>query len=76
MALIFAWSGALRKRGELDNTPDVVQFADALEKASLRTIENGIMTGDLAKLSDPPAKKICTTEEFINSISENLRCNM
>ena len=72
MALIFAWTGALRKRGELDNTPEVVAFADALEKASLATIEAGFMTGDLAKLSSPPPKKICGTEEFIVEIARTL----
>ncbi|MDE5834101.1 MAG: NADP-dependent isocitrate dehydrogenase, partial [Ruminococcus sp.] len=47
VATIFAWSGALRKRGELDNTPELCEFADKLEKATIQTIENGVMTGDL-----------------------------
>ena len=72
MALIFAWSGALRKRGELDGTPDVVAFADALEKASIATIESGMVTGDLAKLVNPPATKVCTSEEFIDAIAATL----
>ena len=72
MALIFAWTGALRKRGKLDNTPKVVAFADALEKAALATIEAGFMTGDLAKLSLPPPQKVCNTEEFIDEIARTL----
>jgi isocitrate dehydrogenase len=72
MALIFAWTGALRKRGTLDNTPKVVAFADALEKAALATIEAGFMTGDLAKLSSPPPQKVCNTEEFIDEIARTL----
>ena len=50
MALIFAWTGGLRKRGELDGTPDVVKFADQVEEAALETVEGGIMTGDLLLL--------------------------
>ncbi len=72
MALIFAWTGALRKRGTLDTTPEVVAFADALEKASIATIEAGFMTGDLAKLSSPPPQKVCGTEEFIDEIARTL----
>jgi len=73
MALIFAWTGCLRKRGELDNTPDVVAFADKLEKASIETIENGIMTGDLLAVADPsPTNKKVLTEEFIDAIAANL----
>ena len=45
MATLFAWTGALRKRGELDNTPELVDFANKLEQASIQTIENGVMTG-------------------------------
>ena len=47
MATLFAWTGALRKRGELDNTPELVDFANKLEQASIQTIEDGVMTGDL-----------------------------
>ena len=72
MAIIFAWTGALRKRGELDNTPDLEAFADQLEAAAMKTIEDGIMTGDLAKLAEPPARKIATTEEFIEEVARRL----
>lgn len=73
MATIFAWTGALRKRGELDNIPELMEFADRLEKASTDTIEiDGIMTGDLARISDPPARKIATTSEFIEAIASRL----
>ena len=72
MATIFAWSGALRKRGEKDGLPELMHFADMLEKASLETIESGHMTKDLALLSDMEDKHIETTEGFILKIKENL----
>ncbi len=72
MATLFAWTGALKKRGELDNTPDLVQFAEKLEKASLQTIEDGIMTGDLAALSNLPNKKSVDTESFLKEINKRL----
>ena len=73
MALIFAWSGALRKRGELDDTPDVVRFADCLEKAALTTVEEGVMTGDLLLVAEPnPANRKVNTEGFIAAIAERL----
>jgi isocitrate dehydrogenase len=72
MATLFAWTGAIRKRGELDGTKDVAAFADTLEKAAIATVENGFMTGDLAKLTNPSARKICSTEEFINEIANTL----
>ena len=71
-ALIFAWSGALAKRAELDNTPDLADFANRLEKAVLDTIEDGIMTGDLAKLSEPPPEKILNSWDFIDAIATRL----
>jgi len=71
-ALIFAWSGALAKRAELDNTPDLADFAVRLEKAVIGTIEKGIMTGDLAKLSSPPPEKILNSWDFIDAIAERL----
>ncbi|MBE0516169.1 MAG: NADP-dependent isocitrate dehydrogenase [Methanophagales archaeon] len=72
VALIFAWSGALRKRGELDDIPELEAFADKLEAAAVKTIEEGIMTGDLAKLAEPPAAKIVYTEEFIDEVAMRL----
>jgi len=74
MALIFAWTGALKKRGELDNTPDVVEFAKKLEEASIETVEGGIMTGDLMKVATPnPKNKQVYTEEFIDAIADRLK---
>jgi isocitrate dehydrogenase len=74
MALIFAWTGALKKRGELDKTPEVVEFAHKLEQASLETIENGIMTGDLLRVAIPsPKNKQVYTEEFIDAIANHLK---
>ncbi len=72
MATIFAWSGALRKRGELDNLPELINFANMLEKASLETIQAGFMTKDLALLADMENKTICTTDGFIKKIRERL----
>ena len=73
IATIFAWSGALRKRGELDNIPELCDYADKLEKASVETIESGIMTGDMAALSKLENKKSVYTEEFLGAIAERLR---
>lgn len=73
MAIIFAWTGALRKRGELDKIPELMKFADNLEKATIDTVEKDlIMTGDLARISNPPAKKVASTQEFIEAIRKNL----
>ncbi len=76
MALIFAWSGGLRKRGELDETPDVMRFADQLEAASIETIEAGLMTGDLARISEPKPASHLGTEEFIDAIADRLRSKL
>ena len=72
VALIFAWTGALAKRGELDKTPNLINFAKRLEKASLDTIEAGVMTGDLAKIANPPAIKILDSWQFIDAIASRL----
>jgi isocitrate dehydrogenase len=72
-ALIFAWSGALSKRAELDNLPDLADFAKSLEEAVIGAIEDGIMTGDLAKLSDPHPDKIYNSWEFIDAIAERVK---
>ncbi len=72
IATIFAWTGALRKRGELDATQDLIAFADRLEKACLDTIEDGIMTKDLAGLSEIPVRQIADSEAFIKAIRERL----
>ena len=73
MATIFAWSGALRKRGELDNIDDLSKFADALENACIATIEGGIMTKDLANLVvDKSNVTVANTEEFIKAIRSRL----
>ncbi|MBR4449887.1 MAG: NADP-dependent isocitrate dehydrogenase [Treponema sp.] len=72
VALIFAWTGALAKRAELDGTPDLAAFAKKLEKATLDTIEDGIMTGDLARIASPAAKKVLNSWEFIDEIASRL----
>lgn len=73
VATLFAWSGALRKRGELDKLDDLVRFADNLEKATIQTIEEGVMTGDLYLLSTLPEKKKVNTEEFLHAVNERLQ---
>lgn len=68
MATLFAWTGALRKRGELDNIAELVEFADKMDKASLLTIGNGVMTKDLAALSDLKEIKTVNTEDFLREV--------
>ena len=72
MATIFAWTGALRKRGELDGNSELVTFADKLEKASLQTIEDGVMTKDLAMITNLKEVKTVNTYEFIKEIKNRL----
>ncbi|MBR3182282.1 MAG: NADP-dependent isocitrate dehydrogenase [Eggerthellaceae bacterium] len=69
VATIFAWTGALRKRGELDELPELAAFADRLEAATLATIEAGEMTGDLARITTIPNPKVLSTEGFIEAIA-------
>lgn len=74
MALIFAWTGALKKRGEFDKTPDVINFANNLEAAAVETVESGVMTGDLLKVAVPnPNNRLVYTEEFVEAIAQNLK---
>ncbi len=73
IASIFAWTGALAKRGELDNTPDVTAFAKALEDVVIRTVENGVMTKDLMLIAEPRVPKYARTEEFIDAVAEGLK---
>jgi isocitrate dehydrogenase len=72
VALIFAWTGALAKRGELDNTPELTAFAEKLESAVLQTIDAGDMTGDLARLANPAPAKARDSWEFVDSIAKRL----
>lgn len=72
IAIIFAWTGALRKRGEIDNNEDLIRFADILEEATKTTINNGIMTKDLYEISIAENKKWVSSEEMIDTISKNL----
>ena len=71
-ALIFAWSGALSKRAELDNLPELASFSKRLEQSVITLIETGNMTGDLARLSDPPPDKILNSWDFIDMAAEHL----
>ena len=72
VATIFAWTGALRKRGELDQNQELIEFADKLEKATLSTIEGGQMTKDLALITSLKNVKVLNSREFILAIREKL----
>ncbi|MCC8135656.1 MAG: NADP-dependent isocitrate dehydrogenase [Ruminococcus sp.] len=72
VATIFAWSGALRKRGELDDTPELCEFADKLEKATIQTIEEGVMTGDLYLISKLENKVKVDSKTFLEEINKRL----
>ncbi|MCI1721401.1 MAG: NADP-dependent isocitrate dehydrogenase [Lachnospiraceae bacterium] len=72
VATIFAWTGALRKRGELDGISELADFADALEKAVIDTIESGKMTGDLARITTLPDPTVLDSLAFIKAVREKL----
>ena len=72
VATIFAWTGALAKRGELDGTPELVDFAKRLERATVKTIEDGRMTGDLARITTLENPTKLNTHDFILAIREEL----
>jgi len=72
VATIFAWSGAFRKRGELDNLPELINYADKLEQATIQTIEDGIMTGDLYLLSSLENKQKVDSQQFLVEINKRL----
>ena len=76
MATIFAWSGALKKRGELDNLPDLVAFGEALEAASIQTLNDGIMTKDLCALAEGITPTAVDSEEFIMAIRQRLEAKL
>ncbi len=73
VATLFAWTGALRKRGELDKLPELMNFADKLEEATIKTIEEGVMTGDLYLLSKLENKKKVNTEDFLLEVNDRLK---
>lgn len=72
VATIFAWTGALRKRGELDGISDLCDFADRLEKATLSTIESGVMTKDLALITSLKEVTALNSRDFIGAIRKQL----
>ena len=76
VATIFAWTGALRKRGELDGNKELMQFADALEKATLSTIESGKMTKDLALITSLENVTVLNSQDFIKAIREELKASL
>ena len=76
VATIFAWTGALRKRGELDKTPDLCDFADKLEKACIDTIEGGEMTKDLALITTIPNPTVLSSFDFIKAIRKKLEASL
>ncbi|HSW64566.1 MAG TPA: NADP-dependent isocitrate dehydrogenase [Dissulfurispiraceae bacterium] len=73
IASIFAWTGALAKRGELDGTPDVVSFAKMLEKIVIQTVMDGIMTKDLMLIAEPAVSTYAKTEEFVDAVATRLK---
>ena len=72
VATIFAWTGALRKRGELDGNNELMEFADRLEKATIDTIENGEMTKDLALITTIPNPVVLNSGDFIKAVAKRL----
>jgi isocitrate dehydrogenase len=77
MAIIFAWTGCLKKRGDVDGTPDVVDFASKLEASALETIQNGTMTGDLVTIcSDGDRAQAVFMEEFFDAIKTGLEAKL
>lgn len=76
VATLFAWTGALRKRGELDSNKELSDFADKLEKATIKTIEDGVMTGDLYVLSNLDNKRKVNTEDFLLEINNRLKATL
>jgi len=75
IASIFAWTGGLKHRGKLDNTPEVTQFAETLEQVVIETVESGAMTKDLASLVGPD-QAWQTTEEFLATLDANLAAKL
>ncbi len=75
IASIYAWTGGLKHRGKIDNTPEVLGFAEALEDVIVKTVESGKMTKDLALLIGPD-QEFLTTEEFMNTLDENLQARL
>ncbi len=76
VALIFAWTGALRKRGELDDIPELEQFSDTLEQTVIETIESGYMTGDLASICEPKAVEVLDSTQFLDTIAQRLQAKL
>ena len=72
MATLFAWSGALRRRGEIDQLPELAAFASRIEQAALDTINSGAVTGDLKDLVELPEVRVLDTEEFLKAIADRL----
>ncbi len=72
IATIFAWTGALKKRGEIDGNKELMAFADKLQNATLDTVKSGVMTGDLCAISDLPSKQKCESREFLQAIAARL----
>ena len=76
IATLFAWTGGLKKRGELDDIPELVRFAELLEEASIETLKNGTMTKDLIPLSSNPEKQEVTTAGLIAAIRATLESKL
>ncbi|MDH4233109.1 MAG: isocitrate/isopropylmalate family dehydrogenase, partial [Nitrospirota bacterium] len=73
IASIFAWTGALAKRGDLDGSAEVVSFSRKIEQSVIETVEKGIMTKDLMLIAEPKVDRFALTEEFIDAVVERLK---
>jgi isocitrate dehydrogenase len=73
VASIFAWTGGIRKRGEMDGTPEVIAFGEKLEKAVIGCIEDGIVTKDLVPLMNPRPAGHQSSEGFIDAVAARLK---
>jgi isocitrate dehydrogenase len=72
VASIFAWTGAISRRGELDGAPEVIAFAKRLEEVVISTVEGGVMTKDLASIAEPGPAQHAQTEEFLDAVAKRL----
>lgn len=72
IATLFAWTGALARRGELDELPDLVNFAKRVEQVTLCAVAEGFMTGDLALISAIPDKRVLSLDEFLKEVADRI----
>jgi isocitrate dehydrogenase len=76
MTSVFAWTGALEKRGQLDDLPELGKFAKALESATVDTIESGVATSDLTSVCEPRIVKAATLDKFLEGVGRHLQSKL